>query len=76
MLKAKLKAPVVRRFLARKNRSQNWLARKMEISSGYLSQMLNGTRNPSPRVRERIMDVFEGNDFDDLFIVGGVRNRR
>jgi len=76
MLKAKLKAPVVRRFLARKNRSQNWLARKMEISSGYLSQMLNGTRNPSPRVRERIMDVFEAHDFDDLFIVGGVRNRR
>jgi len=70
MLKVKLNAPTIRRYLAKKSRSQNWFARHIGISSGYLSQMLNGTRDPSPRMRRKILDVLAGYEFDDLFTLG------
>ena len=71
MQKVKLKAHAIRRYLAKKSRSQNWFARHIGISSGYFSQMLNGTRDPSPRMRRKILDILSGYDFDDLFVLQG-----
>jgi len=70
MLKVKLKASAIRRYLAKKSKSQNWFARHIGISSGYLSQMLNGTRDPSPRMRRKILDILSGYEFDELFTLG------
>ena len=64
-----LKGKKVRRILLRKNKSQNWLAQKLGISSGYIAQLLNGDRNPSPKVRQLFLDFFNGYDFDDLFTI-------
>jgi transcriptional regulator with XRE-family HTH domain len=64
-----LKSKEIGKRLARKNVSQNWLARKLEISSGYMSQLMCGVRNPSPKLREKIMNSLSGCNFDDLFTI-------
>ena len=37
------------------NRSQNWLAREIGISPGYLSMLVNEGRAPSGRIRRRML---------------------
>jgi transcriptional regulator with XRE-family HTH domain len=64
-----LKKKVVRRKLARKSLSQNWLALRTGISSGYMSQVMNGSRHPSPKLRQRLLDIFPECQFDDLFLI-------
>jgi transcriptional regulator with XRE-family HTH domain len=54
-------------LLAKLNRSQNSLARDMDISSGYMAQLLTGTRNPGPKMRVKIMRVFRRHKWDYLF---------
>ena len=39
------------------------------ISSGYLSQLMSGTRCPSAEVRRKLMEVLGVAGFDDLFIL-------
>ena len=69
MVKVFLRADSIEKLLARKNMSQNWLAAKIGISSGYISQLVNGERCPSPKIREKIQDVFKDKKFDDLFYI-------
>src|SRR5688572_26663382 len=47
--------PQLRGALARLNLPQNELARTAGISSGYMSQLLSGTRLVGPRVRARLI---------------------
>lgn len=74
----KLKALDLKKYLARRNMSQNSFAQKIGVSSGYMSQILCGERNPSPTVRERILDALNSSQklrgqpeyrFDDLFLI-------
>ena len=51
------------------NMSQNELARTVGITSGYLSQLMSGTRCPSAEMRQRLQDVLGIDSFDDLFIL-------
>lgn len=67
MLKVKLRAGKITGALAKKNLSQNWLARHIGISSGYMTQLLNGTRCPSPKTRRRFQEYFIECKFNDLF---------
>lgn len=67
MLRAKVKGSLIRRVLFQKNLSQNWLAKKLGISSGYMAQLLNGERCPSPEMRQRLQNYFTGHSFDELF---------
>ena len=48
-------------------RSQNWLAREVGISRGYLSTLVNEGRAPSGRIRRRMQTVLGVEDFDELF---------
>ena len=48
-------------------RSQNWLAREVGISRGYLSTLVNEDRAPSGRIRRRMQTVLGVEDFDELF---------
>ena len=68
-MKVLLRSKKVDRILTRMNKSQNWLAHKMEMSSAYMSQMMTGYRFPSPKTRTRMMRVLKGQTFDDLFII-------
>ena len=56
-------------LLDQRDISQNELARLCGLSSGYLSQLMGGTRSPSAHVRRRLQQVLGVTDFDDLFIM-------
>jgi len=68
-MKVKINKHVFQEQIARKNKSQNWAAQKLRISSGYMSQLMCGVRNPSPKLRERIMELLPECSFDELFII-------
>lgn len=65
--KARLRPEPVWELITRRNMSQNELARRSDISSGYLSQLISGRKNPSPDVRKRIQAALEVDRFDELF---------
>ncbi len=67
MVKVLIKQREFEKLLARKNKSQNWLAMRLGISSGYMSQLMQGSRCPSPELRARILKVFGDQSFDDIF---------
>ncbi len=67
MIRTRLKGAELSRLLARKNKSQNWLAMRIGVTSGYLSQLICGIRFPSGSVRERLQAEFMDASFDDLF---------
>lgn len=56
--------------LALLSRSQNWLAREIGISPGYLSMLVNESRAPSGRIRRRMLKALALEDFDDIFTLG------
>ena len=68
-MKIFLKSNFIRRKLIRKCKSQNWLAYRMGISSGYISQLMDGSRNPSPAMCERFLKVFSECAFEQLFSI-------
>jgi len=68
-MKVYLKSKNLKEILIRKNKSQNWLAYRLEVSSGYMSQLMDGSRIPSPKLRERMMNILIEYKFDDLFII-------
>ena len=59
-------------LLNRLNMTQNELARLAGISSGYLSQLMTGTRRPSAELRRRLMKALGVTRFEDLFILEAV----
>ncbi len=68
-MKVKLNRSAIKTVLVKRNISQNMLATGMGISSGYFSQMVCGTRYPSAKVRQRILDALVPMTFDDLFVI-------
>ncbi len=59
--------PGIKRAVARLNRSQNSVAKDCGLTSGHLSQLLAGKRNPSPKIRERLLRALPEFTFDGLF---------
>ena len=54
------------------NRSQNWLAREIGVSPGYMSMLVNGERSPSGRIRRRMLKALNLDRIPlDLFTIGG-----
>ena len=53
--------------LALLGRSQNWLAREIGVSPGYVSMLVNEGRAPSGRIRKRMLKALGVNDFHQLF---------
>lgn len=64
-----LKNRELKEILARKNLSQNHFAIKLGVSSGYLSQLMSGIRNPSADLRKKILAELKMDDsrFDEIF---------
>lgn len=69
MIRVKLNGAAVSRLLARKNTTQNALARQLGISSGGLSLLISGQRCPLPETRKKILRRLRELKFDDLFII-------
>ena len=69
LVKVKVNSKGLWDAVARQNLSQNEMAVKLCISKSYMSQIVSGTRCPSPRLRRKMLDVLSPLTFDDLFIV-------
>ena len=69
MIRVLLNNEAVWGYIAEANLSQNDLARTLGISSGYLSQLVTGSRSPSPKLRRRMLDVLAPLPFATLFRV-------
>ncbi|MFH2146005.1 MAG: helix-turn-helix transcriptional regulator [Candidatus Omnitrophota bacterium] len=65
----KIKHNKIQKILAKKNLSQNGFAMKLGVSSGYMSQLMSGVRNPSPILREKILAELKMDEsgFDEIF---------
>ena len=63
----RLDAAALWRRLNLLNRSQNWLAREVGISPGYLSMLVNEGRAPSGRIRQRMQKALGVDNFQELF---------
>ena len=68
-MKVRLNTRAVWDRLARQNMSQNEMARRLGVTSGYVSQLINSKRCPSPGLRVRLQEVLGGASFQELFIV-------
>ncbi len=64
-----LNAAAVWELLDQLDMSQNELARLAGISPSHLSYLMNGERSPSPRVRRKLQQALEVDDFHWLFII-------
>ena len=64
----RLNSTVLEEHLLRSNVSRNDCAQSAMLSGGYLAQLLAGKRNPSGRVREKLLAA-SGMTFDDLFLI-------
>jgi len=64
-----IKSEAIRKILARKNMSQNWFAKQLDVSSSYMSQLMTGVRNPSPDLRIKILEKLKMDEsgFDKVF---------
>jgi transcriptional regulator with XRE-family HTH domain len=69
MLKISIKRDNVEKALMRKNYTRKFLADKLGVSRNYLSSVFTGKREPSPMIRQRLMDLLKGYKFDDLFVI-------
>lgn len=53
--------------LIKKGYTQRSFARKIGISSPYMSQIINGSRNPGPKVAKKVCDGLSV-CFDEIFL--------
>ena len=68
-MKVAIRYNKIRKILARKNMSQNCYAMRLGVSSGFMSQLMSGVRNPSPALREKILGELKLDEsgFDEIF---------
>ena len=53
-----IKREPIKQYLRVRNKNQRWFADQIGVSQYYLSLLLNGKRQPSPRLRETIVFHF------------------
>jgi transcriptional regulator with XRE-family HTH domain len=68
-LKVRLNKEKILIAITRRNLSQNMLAARAGLTSGYMSQIMCGDRFPSPQTRQKLLDVLKPLTFDDIFII-------
>ena len=66
--RVRLNAPAAWRVMDRLGLSQNEVARRAGLSSGYMSQLVNGERSPSPRTQRRLLRVLGVERREELFV--------
>ena len=71
----RVRAKALLGILARRNMSQNGLARITGLTSGHVSQLIQGKRNVSPKTRTRILHCLGDVPFDEIFSISFGRRR-
>ncbi len=57
------------RYVMRENISQNELAKRLGISSGYMAQLISGSRSPSPKLRRKMLGILSPLSFEEIFLI-------
>ena len=70
--KVMLRSEAAKGRLRHLNMSRNELADRCGLTAGYMSQLFNWERSPSPSTRRSIQDTLGVDDFDALFVVVNV----
>ncbi|MDO8689676.1 MAG: helix-turn-helix transcriptional regulator [Dehalococcoidia bacterium] len=73
MLRVSLNREAFEIAMTRRNLSRKSLAQKLGFSRCYMSQVANGRKEPSPAMRERLLQYFKDHKFDDLFTIQSER---
>ena len=71
-LKVRLDPHAAWRLMDRLDISQNELARRAGLASGYMSELMNGKRSPSSRTRRRLLRALGVARSEELFVVEAV----
>lgn len=66
MLVVRFRPEAMREALARRNQSQRDLALAINVEPSYLSALIRGDHEPSPRLRRRVLATLNLS-FDDIF---------
>lgn len=75
MLSCKIKNPItVKLLIAETGNSQKEFSKKVNVSHTYLSQVINGKRNPSLLVASKIANGLN-TKVEDLFIIKTLNGR-
>ncbi len=69
VIRVRMNRKAVLKALAKRNMSLHRLAIKAGISYSYISNIVCGSRFPSPDVRERLQKALEPLTFDDIFLI-------
>ncbi|MCM3455414.1 helix-turn-helix transcriptional regulator [Heyndrickxia oleronia] len=56
------------KMLLLKGHSQRSFAKKLELSSPYVNQIISKKRNPSPKVAKKIAEILEV-EIEDIFFI-------
>ncbi len=79
-VKAILKRRILKKAMLLTELSQNAWAARLKITSGYMSQLMRGSRQPSPRLRRLLLTAINERQkhrdlselqFEDLFSIKG-----
>ena len=63
-----LETKKLRTIMAKRFMGQNGLARLAKLSTGHVSQLINGTRHASPKIQKKLLRCL-GVEFDAIFRV-------
>ncbi len=69
MLKVLIRQGEVERLLTKRNLSQNAFAKRLGISTGYMSQLMRGNRYPSAELRAKILRSMKNINLDKIFVI-------
>jgi DNA-binding XRE family transcriptional regulator len=67
-MNVEVRASGLREMRAKHHFTQRELARRLSVTQNYIPALEAGTRNPGPKLRQRLMQLFQC-DFEDLFEV-------
>lgn len=67
-MKVHIKDLDFKELLIRKGLSQRGFSKKTGISSPYMSQIINGNRNPGPEMAKKICEGLDV-EFDQIFFI-------
>ena len=65
----KIKGDIVKELIFKKNWTLREAAKKFGVCYAYLWLLLAEKENPGPRVRRKMLEALEINDFDKIFFI-------
>lgn len=67
VFKVRVRRAAIMQWAARRNLPLKSVAVRLSMSPAYLSQLLGGFRNPSPKTRSRLLGALKPLSWDQLF---------